>query len=148
MFEVKARSGAATPSDLGGMSAAGAQLGWGAWGKRPLPGNCSAGCGHNPLGKKRGTLAAPEEIRGFVLQNGSVWRRRWAAGQHSQQKQHCGVRGSSTASGWDRRRGCWVPALTLSLMLPSLRPPLHWLEMSIVVLFCCIFWPLSGPAGF
>lgn len=41
-----------------------------------------------------------------------------------------------------------MPALTLSLMLPSLRPPLHWLEMSIVVLFCCIFWPLSGPAGF
>lgn len=62
MFEVKARSGAATPSDLGGMSAAGAQLGWGAWGKCPLLGNCSAGCGHNPLGKKRGILAAAEEI--------------------------------------------------------------------------------------
>lgn len=45
-------------------------------------------------------------------------------------------------------RGLWVPALTLSLTLPSLRPPRHWLEMSFVDLFRCIFWPPVGPAGF
>lgn len=69
-------------------------------------------------------------------------------GQHSQQRRLRGVHGSSPASGWDRGRGRRVPALTLSLTLPSLQPPLHWLGMNIVVLFCCIFWPTAGPAGF